>query len=122
MGSDGLGLTRSLEHEELWQDGDGFQPDGEGPKNLIASVSARVTWLGRDCYLREAVLVGEEDSQHCSPAKQVLHFECIQSRILSRLIVVQHEVDSVARGDDEEDLEARVPDGEGEGPEDICSK
>lgn len=34
MGGDSLGLARSLEHEQLGQDGDGFEEDGEGPEDL----------------------------------------------------------------------------------------
>ena len=31
---DGVGLAGALQHEELRQDGDGLEPDREGPENL----------------------------------------------------------------------------------------
>ena len=30
----GFGFAGALEHEELGEDGDGFEPDGEGPEDL----------------------------------------------------------------------------------------
>ena len=30
----GFGFAGALEHEELGEDGDGFEPDGEGPEYL----------------------------------------------------------------------------------------
>ena len=38
---DGLGLPRSLQHEQLRQDGNRLQPDGEGPQDLSHVVSVR---------------------------------------------------------------------------------
>lgn len=34
VSSDGFGISRAREHEELGHDGDGFQIDGEGPHHL----------------------------------------------------------------------------------------
>lgn len=34
MGRDGFGFASSLQHEQLWQYGDTFEPQGEGPEDL----------------------------------------------------------------------------------------
>ncbi len=33
-----FGFAGALEHEELWEDGDGFEPDGEGPEDLVGYI------------------------------------------------------------------------------------
>lgn len=41
MRCDSLGLTRSLEHKELREDGDGLEVDAEGPEGLLDRVPER---------------------------------------------------------------------------------
>lgn len=100
---DGLGLAGALQHEELREDGDGLEPDGEGPEDLGG-----------------AVRVGEEDGEHGGAGEEVLHAECVRVGVLRRPVRVRHQVDDVALGADEEDLEDEVV---GRlGPEDVCSE
>lgn len=42
---DGFGFAGALQHEELGQDGDGFEPDAEGPKHLFSRRSAHCVCL-----------------------------------------------------------------------------
>lgn len=88
---DSLGLAGALKHEELGQDGDGLEPDGEGPKDL-----------------GDAIGVGEDDGQDGGSGEQVLDLEGIDVGIVGGLVCVCHEVDDVALGADEHDLEDKV--------------
>lgn len=38
----GFGFAGALQHEELREDGDGFEPDGEGPEDLEFAVSVHL--------------------------------------------------------------------------------
>lgn len=103
---DGIGLAGPLQHEELGENGDRFEPDGEGPK-----------------HLGELVAVGEEDGEDGTAAEEVLDFEGVDVGVVRGLVVVEHEEDDVGLGGEEEDLEGGVPDGAGgEGPEDVSGK
>jgi hypothetical protein len=87
----GFGLPRPLQHEELGQDRDALQPDGKGPE-----------------YFRRAVLVGEENGHDGACGEEVLDLEGVLVGIVGGLVVVEHEVDDVGRGSDEDDLEDGV--------------
>lgn len=101
---DGIGLAGALQHEELREDGDGLEPDGEGPQ-----------------HLGELVAVGEENGEDGAAAEEVLNFEGVDVGVVRGLVVVEHEEDDVGLGGEEEDLEGGVPDGAGgEGPGDVC--
>lgn len=39
MGGDCLCLAGPLKHKELWEDSDGFEPDGEGPGEFTEIVA-----------------------------------------------------------------------------------
>lgn len=43
MGGDCFCLSGALQHEQLREDGDGLEPDGEGPEHLQKLVSAGVS-------------------------------------------------------------------------------
>lgn len=96
VGSDGLGLASTLEHEELGQDGDGLEPDGEGPEDLP-----------------EGVVVGEDDGQGGGASKQVLDAERVLIGVIGGLVGGRHQVDDVALGGNEENLEDQVPEAAG---------
>lgn len=67
---DSLGFAGALEHEELGQDGNGLEPDAEGPEDLI----------GR-------VLVWKQDG-HCSgAADQILDAEGIEAWVMRGLVL-----------------------------------
>ncbi len=103
MRRDGIGLAGTLQHEELGEDGDGFEPDGEGPQ-----------------HLGELVAVGEEDGEDGAAAEEVLDFKGVNVGVVRGLVVVEHEEDDVGLRGEEEDLEGGVPDGAGgEGPENV---
>ncbi len=103
MRRDSIGLAGALQHEELREDGDGFEPDRKGPQ-----------------HLGELVAVGEEDGEDGAAAEEVLDFEGVNVGVVRGLVVVEHEEDDVGLGGEEEDLEGGVPDGAGgEGPEDV---
>lgn len=91
VGGDGLGLTGTLEHEELRKNGDRLEPDGEGPHDLP-----------------EVILVGQEDGECGGESKQVLDLEGVEPGIVGGLVGTDHEVDDVTGGSDEEDLEDDV--------------
>jgi len=88
---DGVGLAGALQHEELRQDGDGLEPDAEGPEDL-----------------ERRVLVGEEQREHRRAEQQVLHAEGVEGRGLRGLVRRRHQVEGVAGGGEEEQLEERV--------------
>lgn len=79
MRSDRLGLARPLQEEQLWEDSDGFQPDGKRPQDL-----------------RRRVLVGEDDGEDERAAEKVLHAEGVDVRVVRGLIGCCHQVDGVA--------------------------
>jgi hypothetical protein len=74
---------------------------------------------GGGSHLGEAVIGGEDQSEESAEPEKVLHFECIDVGVVRRLIVVQHEVDDIRRGADEQDLEGGIVQGVGERPEEI---
>jgi len=90
----GFGFAGALEHEELGEDGDGFEPDGEGPEDF--------------CNL---VFVGEENSENGAAAEEVLDFEGVDIGIVGGFVVVEHEVDGVGLETEEEELEDGVVEG-----------
>jgi hypothetical protein len=93
VGGDGLGLTSALEHKQLREDSHRLEPDGEGPEDL-----------------GEGVLVREKDCENGGATEEVLDAEGIDVGIVCGLVGVGHEVDDVALGADEEDLEDEVVD------------
>lgn len=97
----GFCLASALQHKQLREDGHRLEPDGEGPHDLG----------GR-------VVVGEGDGEDGGTAKEVLHSEGIDVDIVGGLVGVGHEVDDVALGADEEDLEDEVVDAVGR--KEIC--
>lgn len=86
-----LGFASALEHEKLRENGDGFEPDGEGPKDL-----------------GQRVLVREQDGENGSTGEQKLDFEGVDVGIVGWLVGVRHEVDDVSLRTDEHDLENQV--------------
>lgn len=54
-------------------------------------------------------MVREEDGEDGAASNQVLHFKSVEVGVMSRLVVVQHEVDCVCGAADEDNLECRVP-------------
>ncbi len=97
-----LGFACSLQEEELRQDRNGFKPDTECPGNLI-----------------RGVLVWEEYGQDCRAGEQVLDTERVEVGIMRWLVCGRHEVDCVARGEQEEDLENGIVRAVQKGPEEI---
>lgn len=49
--------------------------------------------------------MGEEQGQNCADSKEILNLESIEIGIVRRLVIVEHEVNDVSRGADEEKLE-----------------
>lgn len=47
----------------------------------------------------------KEQSQDRADPKKILNFECIEVGVMSRLVIVEHEVNDVPGGADEEKLE-----------------
>ncbi len=92
----GFGFAGSLKHEELWEDGNGFQPNREGPQHLgqtlILAYTAANPYKGRGWGpdLSDFVAVGKEDCKDCTSTKQVLNLQRIDVRIVSRLVVIEH--------------------------------
>lgn len=72
--------------------------------------------------LGESVIVGEQQCQDHADSKQVLDLEGIDIGIMSRLVVVEHEVDDVGGRADEKQLECGQVKRIGEGPEQIYGK
>ena len=72
-------------------------------------------------HLCEVVFVREENGQDRAGSDEVLHLEGIEVRVLGGFVVVEHEVDGVRGGADEDDLEDGVVERLGlvEGPEKI---
>jgi hypothetical protein len=105
--SDCLCLACPLQHEQLRQDRDRLKPDGEGPENLALLASPHVKYLVLCSYLWKRVVVWEYKSQHRARAQQVLHLERVEIWVVGGAVVVEHKVDSVGRGGEEDDLEER---------------
>jgi len=69
--------------------------------------------------LGETVVVREEKGQDGTDPKKVLDLECIDIGVMGRLVVVQHEIDNVARRSNEEELEGSEVQRVGKGPEKV---
>ena len=78
----GFGFAGALEHEELGEDGDGFEPDGESPEDLeVCVVKEGNLFVGRErvggelvvwdggTYFCDLVFVREEDSENGAAAE-----------------------------------------------------
>ena len=66
------------------------------------------------------VFVGEEDGDDGGAAEEVFDFEGVDVGVLGRFVVIEHEVEGVGLGGEEEELENGVVEGSGgEGPEDV---
>jgi hypothetical protein len=84
---DGLCFARALEDEELWEDGDGLEEDGEGPKDLC-----------------DGVRVVEEDSEEECGGDEELDAEgidggvmCWPVRVAQRMCVIVESKITAAR-------------------------
>lgn len=102
MGSDRFCFAGSLQHEQLWQYGNALEPQREGPEDF-----------------RDGPLVWEDDGQNSGTTQQVGYTERIEVRIMSWLVVVQHDVESICGRTQEDDLEDGVPRTVCKGPENI---
>lgn len=100
---DGIRLARALQHEQLRQDRHALEPDAEAPEDLADGVFRR-----------------EEDGQDEGAEEEVLHAEGVEGGGLRGLVGRRHQVERVARGGDEEDLEDAVVVTVREGCEDVC--
>jgi hypothetical protein len=108
MRRNGFRFAGSLQHEELRQDCNSLEPDGESPEDL-SSVSAHPDRIPVPAtHLGKRVFVWEQYRQYRAGSDQILHLECVQVRIVGRLVVVEHEVDGVRGGADKDDLEDGV--------------
>jgi hypothetical protein len=96
MRGNGLRATGALQHEQLRQDRNAFEPDAEGPE-----------------HFRRSVPVGEQDGEDGGAAEEVLDFEGVLVGVVGGLVVVEHQPDDVGLGGDEDDLEGGVPEGVG---------
>ena len=64
------------------------------------------------------VAIGEEQRQRRGAAEQVLDFEGVDVGVVGGFVVVEHEVEGVGLGGEEEEFEGRVVRGAGgQGPE-----
>lgn len=79
MCSNSFGLTGSLKHKKLWQDGYRLQPDGKGPENL-----------------GEGVLIRNEDGEDGCTTNKVVHAEGVDVGVVRRLVCIGHQVYNVA--------------------------
>jgi hypothetical protein len=103
VGCDRLCASGALQHEELRQDRNTFQPDAERPEHLSGGV-----------------FVGEYDGKHGGGSKEVFGAEGVLVRVVGRLVVVKHQVNDVGLGGDEDDLKGGVPERQGRvGPQEI---
>lgn len=122
VGSDCLGLAGSLQHEELGEDGDGFKPDGESPKDLCQRSAVRSPCPdAADTHLCEGVFVRKQYRQYRAGSDEILHLEGIEIGVVGGLVVVEHQVNGVRGSADEDDLENGIVERLGlvEGPEKI---
>ena len=60
-------------------------------------------------YLGELVTVRKYDCKYCTPSQEVLNFKGINVRIMGRLVVVEHQVNDVGLGCEEQYLEGGIP-------------
>ena len=95
-------LSSPLQHEQLWQNSDRFQPDRESP------------W-----ELEECVFVRRQDGHDGGESEEVWHAEGVKWRGGGRTICRRHLVEGVAGGGEEEELEDGVIIVDVEGGEDI---
>ena len=77
------------------------------------------SWAGSSTHLGKLILVWEQDGENSTSTEKILYFEGIDIRIMGWLIVVDHQIDGVCRGREEEQFEGRVPRRVRKGPEDI---
>ena len=104
MRSNRLRTPRPLQHKQLRQDRHALQPNAKRPQDL---------WDG--------VFVGEDDSQDRGAAEQILDAEGVLVRVVGGFVLVEHEVDNVGLGADEDELEDGIVEGFGwVGPEEVC--
>lgn len=69
------------------------------------------------------VAIGKQHGEHRTPTQQVLHLERVDIGIVGGLVVIEHEIDRVRLGGEEEQLEGCIVSGSGsEGPEDIFNR
>lgn len=87
----GFGLASPLKHKKLWQNGYRFKPDGKGPEDL-----------------GESVLVRDENAENSGAGQEILHAKGVDVGIVRGLVCVGHEVDNVALGANECNLEEQV--------------
>ena len=91
-----LRLPSTLQHEKLGQDGNALQPYGEGPQDF-----------------RDFVAIGEEDAKDCGAAEEVLDFEGVDVGVVGGFVIVEHEVEGVGLGGEEEEFKCGVVEGAG---------
>lgn len=87
MRSDVLDLTRFLEKEELWDNGDRFKKDGKGPDDF------------KDCQSEV-----KNDGADGSTDVEELGSESVMYPVVGVFVAVSDKIDSVSRGGEEEDL------------------
>lgn len=126
MRRDGIRLSSPLQHKQLGQDGNRLEPDGEGPEDLRCishDVRAARRSQGQsesaNTHLGETVVVGEKQGQESADTEEVLDFEGVEVGVMGRLIFVQHQVDDVTGGSDEEQFEGGEVERVGQGPEQV---
>ena len=103
VGRDRLRAAGALQHEELRQNRNTFQPDAECPEHLGGSV-----------------FVGEYDGEHGGGSEKVLGAESVLVWVVGGLVIVEHQVNDVGLGGDEDDLKSGVPERKSRvGPQEI---
>ena len=103
MRRDIIRLARPLQHKQLRQYRHGFQPYRKRPQ-----------------HFRRGVGVREEDAEGGGAAEEVLDFQGVERGVVGGFVVVDHEVEDVGLGGEEEEFEDWVVDlARGEGPEDV---
>ena len=103
VGCDRLRAAGALQHEELRQNRNTFQPDAECPEHLGGSV-----------------LVGEYDGEDGGGSEKVFGAESVLVWVVGGLVIVEHQVNDVGLGGDEDDLKSGVPERKSRvGPQEI---
>jgi hypothetical protein len=92
VGCDRLCATSALQHKQLRQNRNTLQPDAERPEHLGGSVFVR-----------------EDDGEHGGGSEEVFGAESVLVRVVGGLVIVEHQVDDVGLGGDEDDLKGGVP-------------
>lgn len=69
--------------------------------------------------LRDAIIPREENCEHCADSKKILDLESIDIGIMGGFIVIEHKIDDVGRGTDEQELESSEVERFRECPEEI---